>query len=434
MYKIGFITLGCKVNIYESNAIKDEFIKKGYLVSDADPSCDAFIINTCSVTNQADAKSRQMIHKCHKLNPNAIIAVMGCYSQSNPEAKTLPDIDILLGNNNKHEAVTKIIEMLNTKKYRYVNLLDILKEKEYEPLEVTMFDHTRAFVKIEDGCQNFCTYCVIPFARGPVRSKDADKVIEEIKGVSERGYKEVVLSGIDTGKYYDKKSNTNFSKLCRRIIDEVPGIKRLRISSIEITQITPDFIELLHDSKVIADHMHLPIQSGSDNILNMMKRFYTTKEFKERVDLIKSVRPDISLSSDVIVGFPTETDLDHKNSMKFIESLGMTHLHVFPFSKRAGTRAADFPDIDPQIKKVRTKEMMDLSYKLERRYNSKFLDKTLDVIFEQKDNKGRIVGHSSNFIEIAVDGDESLIGRYANVHIKSIDGLKLIGDIVSFID
>ena len=180
--------------------------------------------------------------------------------------------------------------------------------------------------------------------------------------------------------------------------------------------------------------MHLPIQSGSDNILNMMKRFYTTKEFKERVDLIKSVRPDISLSSDVIVGFPTETDLDHKASMKFIESLGMTHLHVFPFSKRAGTRAADFPDLDPQIKKVRTKEMMDLSYKLERRYNSKFLDKTLDVIFEQKDNKGRIVGHSSNFIEIAVDGDDSLIGRYANVHIKSIDGLKLIGEIVSFID
>lgn len=434
MSKIGFITLGCKVNIYESNALKEEFMKMGYEVSEASSDCDAFIINTCSVTNQADAKSRQMIHKCIKLNPNGIVAVMGCYSQSNPEAKTIEGVDILLGNNNKHEAVKKIDEMLKNGRYRYVNLLDILREKEYEPLGVTMFDHTRAFVKIEDGCQNFCTYCVIPFARGPVRSKKADSVIEEIKAVAEKGYKEVVLSGIDTGKYYDKETDTNFAKLCKRIINEIPEIKRLRISSIEITQITSEFLDVLKSSNVIADHMHLPIQSGSDNVLNMMKRFYNTKEFKEKIDLIREVRPNMAISSDVIVGFPTETDEDHKKSMEFIESIGMTHLHVFPFSKRQGTRAADFPDLDPQIKKVRTKEMMDLSYKLERRYNSNFIDKTLDVIFEQKDSKGRIVGHSSNFIEVVVLGDESLIGKYANVHITKVEGIKLIGEITSFID
>lgn len=434
MYKIGFITLGCKVNIYESNALKDEFIKLGHEAIDAKPMCDAYIINTCSVTNMADSKSRQMIHKCINYNPNAVIAVMGCYSQSNPEAKTIPGVDILLGNNNKHEAVKKILEMLENGRYRYVNLLDILHERDYEPLEVTMFDRTRAFVKIEDGCQNFCTYCIIPFARGPVRSKKADSVLQEIKEIARRGYKEVVLSGIDTGKYYDKESNTNFAKLCKRILDEVKEIKRLRVSSVEIMQITEEFVEVLKDSRVIADHMHLPLQSGSDNVLNMMKRHYTTKQFKEKVDLIRTARPNISISSDIIVGFPTESEKDFNDSMEFIESIGMTHLHVFPFSKREGTRAADFPDISPEIKKERTKKMMELSVKLERRYNSLFIDKELDVIFEQVTKDGRISGHSSNFIEILVSGDESLVGRYAMVKITSSEKTKLIGEISSFLD
>ena len=235
MSKIGFITLGCKVNIYESNAIKDKLIEMGHEIVKASSECDAFVINTCSVTNMADAKSRQMIHRCQYLNPNAIICAMGCYVQSNDEARRIYGIDILLGNTNKGEAAEKLDYMLKSgKKERYVNIKDILHTKEYEPLTATMFDHTRAFVKIEDGCQNFCSYCIIPFARGPVRSKPLLLTLREIKDICDSGYKEVVLSGIDIGKYYDKETNTNFSKLVKTLLETITSLERIRISSIEI--------------------------------------------------------------------------------------------------------------------------------------------------------------------------------------------------------
>ena len=241
MRQVGFITLGCKVNIYESNALKNELIERGFSITDANEKCDVYVINTCSVTNMADAKSRKMIHKCINMNPEAIICVMGCYSQTNPEAKTIEGVDILVGNGNKKDVVLQIEKMLDTEvKEKYINILDILETHEYEKLEVTTYDHTRAFVKIEDGCENFCTYCIIPYARGPVRCKCADDVISELKRVTEMGYIEVVLSGIHTGRYMD--NNTNLSKLIKRILEEVPLLKRLRLSSIEINEVDDDFI------------------------------------------------------------------------------------------------------------------------------------------------------------------------------------------------
>lgn len=435
MAKIGFITLGCKVNIYESNALKDEFERMGYETGEATSDCDAFVINTCSVTNMADAKSRKMIHKCVHLNPNAIVCVMGCYSQSNEEAKTLEGVDILLGNSNKHDAIQLIDkELKEKKKTRYVNVIDILKERKYEELEATMFDHTRAFVKIEDGCQNFCTYCVIPYARGPVRSKSLYLVLREMKNIADMGYKEIVLSGIDTGKYYDKDTKTNFSGLIRTIIETIPAIKRIRVSSVEVTQIDDEFIKLLKESKVIADHIHLPLQAGSDNTLKAMNRKYNLDYYTKKVELMRSVRPNISITSDIIVGFPTETDQDFIDSMNYIENLGMAKLHVFPFSQRNNTPAAKMKDIAPNIKKDRTSKMIKLSYQLERKYNEKFIGSVQEVLFEETKN-GYTIGHSSNFLEVKVKANENLEKKLVNVKIISIEeDNSLDGEVLDIIE
>ena len=306
MKKIGFITLGCKVNIYESNALKNELMNLGYEITDANEDCDCYVINTCSVTNQADSKSRKMIHKCIKLNPNALCCVMGCYSQtSQEEAKSISGVDILIGNGNKKEAALKIDEALKKSvKEKYINIIDILEQSEYESLDVTTFDHTRAFVKIEDGCENYCTYCIIPYARGKVRCKKADLVINELKNIIAMGYKEVVLAGIHTGRYND--GEYNLSRLIKRILNEIPELKRLRLSSIEINEVDDEFIQMMKENKVLANHMHLPLQSGSDKILAKMNRRYDSKYFTDKVNKIKSARPDISITTDVIVGFPHE--------------------------------------------------------------------------------------------------------------------------------
>ena len=430
MSKIGFITLGCKVNIYESNALKDKFIELGHEVSDAKSDCDAFIINTCSVTNMADSKSRQMIHKCIKLNPNAIICAMGCYIQSNEEAKDIPGVDILLGNSNKGEAVTKIIEMLEKKKReRYVNIKDILKNKEYEPLTATMFDHTRAFVKIEDGCQNFCSYCVIPFARGPVRSKPLMLALREFKDIANLGYKEIVLSGIDIGKYYDKETNTNFSGLVKLMLENIPDIKRIRVSSIEITQIDDEFLELLKNNQVITSHIHLPLQSGSDIVLKDMRRKYDTNKFLEIVNKIKDSRPDIAITTDVIVGFPTETEEEFNNSVEFIKKIGFAKLHVFPYSVRKNTKAAEMKQLQDSIKKDRAQRLIKISDELEKNYYLKFIGDTQDVLFEQS-NKEYTIGHTSNYLEVRIPKDDSLIGNIVNVSLLRYENGYIIGKIV----
>ena len=430
MNKIGFITLGCKVNTYESNALKDKFISLGYEVGDADSSCVAFIINTCSVTNMADSKSRQMIHKCIKLNPNAIVCAMGCFIQSNEDAKKIDGVDILIGNSNKGIAVEKIDEMLKSgKREKYINITDILREKEYEPLTATMFDHTRAFVKIEDGCQNFCSYCIIPYARGPVRSKPLLVALREFKEIAKMGYKEIVLSGIDTGKYYDKETNTNFSGLIKKMIENIPEIERIRVSSVEITQIDDEFIELLKNNKVIASHIHLPLQSGSDIVLKDMRRKYDTNKFLEVVNKLRLARPDISITTDVIVGFPTETDLEFKNSVEFIKKVNFSKVHVFPYSMRKNTLAAKMAQLDDNIKKERTKVLIHEASILEKNYYLSFVGKIYDVLFEQSDDK-YTYGHTTNYLEIKVSKDDNLIGKIVDVSLEKYDNGAIFGTII----
>ena len=430
MSKIGFITLGCKVNTYESNALKDKFISLGYEVGDADSSCVAFIINTCSVTNMADSKSRQMIHKCIKLNPDAIVCAMGCFIQSNEEAKDIDGITILIGNSNKGEAVEKIYEMLKSgKREKYVNVTNILKEKQYESLTATMFDHTRAFVKIEDGCQNFCSYCIIPYARGPVRSKPLMVALREFKEIAKMGYKEIVLSGIDTGKYYDAETNTNFSGLIRKTIENIPDIKRIRVSSVEITQIDDEFIDLLKNNKTIASHIHLPLQSGSDVVLKDMKRKYDTNKFIEVVNRLREARPDISITTDVIVGFPTETEEEFNNSVEFIKKVAFSKVHVFPYSMRRNTLAAKMKQLPDNVKKERTKKLIQEADVLEKNYYLKFIGQTYDVLFEQSDNK-YTYGHTTNYLEVKVEKNDNLIGKILDVNLEKYDNGAIFGTII----
>lgn len=351
MKTVAFFTLGCKVNIYESNALMNDFKKAGYEIIANDKPADAYIINTCSVTNMADSKSKKTIRHAKKLNPDAIICVMGCFAQTNPEAKEMNEIDILIGNGNKSKALELVDEALNSNEHKKsVNLLSIRDVRDYENLEAVEFDHTRAFVKIEDGCSNFCSYCIIPYARGPVRCKDKDLVIKELQNIAALGYKEVVLAGIHTGHYTCGK-DYHLSHLLHDIIKNVPELKRIRLSSIEINEIDDDIINLMAESKIIANHIHLPLQSGSDKILKLMNRRYDSKFFEDKVNKIRSVRPDISLTTDVIVGFPYEDDADFLDCVNFIKKINFSELHVFPFSARKGTKAYDMPKVNDAKKK-----------------------------------------------------------------------------------
>ena len=428
--KVGFITLGCKVNIYESNAIKNELINEGFEVGEATPDCDCYIINTCSVTNTSDAKSRQMIHKVIKLNPNALCCVMGCYSQTNPEeASSIEGVDILIGNGNKHEAVLKIKEMLQEKrKPKYINILNILETTEYENLSSSIFDHTRAFVKIEDGCENFCTYCIIPYARGPIRCKKADLVIEELNSITKRGYQEVVLSGIHTGKYKD--GDYNLSKLVRRILDEVKDLKRLRLSSIEINEIDDDFIKMMGETDVLANHLHLPLQSGSDKILKLMNRRYDREFFKQKLEKIRAVRPDISITTDVIVGFPYETEEDFMDTMNFCKENGLAKIHVFPYSVRRGTEAANMPQVHGDIKKERAHRLIELSNELEEKYYKEFIGSVQNVIFEQEYGD-YLIGHTSNFLQVIVPYNEEYLRMNKDVKLLEYKDGKILGEVIN---
>ena len=429
MKKVGFITLGCKVNIYESNALKCELTDRGYIVGEADSDCDCFIINTCSVTNTADSKSRKMIHKCIKMNPSAIICVMGCYAQTNDEVKEIDGIDILIGNGNKKSVVDTIDSMIRGKrKEKRIDILNILETTEYEKLGVTSYDHTRAFVKIEDGCENYCTYCIIPFARGRVRCKPIDEVIEELKRITNEGYLEVVLSGIHTGRYKDH--DVNFSGLVKRILDEVPKLKRLRVSSIEMNEVDDEFIALMKDHKVIANHLHLPLQSGSDVILSKMERKYDVRAYIDKVKALRSARPDISITTDVIVGFPYEGDAEFMETYNLCKDLGLSKLHVFPYSMRKGTKASLMPQIKDSEKKDRAKRLIELSNHLEEEYAKKFIGSILDIIPEQETLGGMMMGHTSNFLQVFMPKDLDKIGKLYNVKITKIENGKIFGEIL----
>lgn len=414
MYKVGFITLGCKVNIYESNALEELLVNNGYSIIEPSSACDIFIINTCSVTNTADQKSRQMLSKCRKMNSNAIIVMMGCYIQTSKNIDL--DADIILGNGNKEELIPLLNEVLE-KRSKKVNIIDIMQKKDYDNLLVSAYDHARAFVKIEDGCNQFCAYCIIPYARGPIRSKKADTVIKEINDIVDNGFNEVVLSGIHTGKYND--NGIKLSDLIERILNETK-LKRLRLSSIEINEIDDKLLDLMAKSNVLANHLHLPLQSGSDTILKLMNRPYDTKYFIDKVNKIRSIRPNIALTTDVIVGFPYETEELFLETKKFVKDVGFAYLHVFPYSKRNGTKAASMPQINGLIKKIRSADLNTVSKLLQLNYYDSNINNVEEVLFEQRDGD-YLIGHTSNFIKVRVKTNLDYIKEIKRIKLIRID-------------
>lgn len=397
--KVGIYTLGCKVNAYESEYVVDLLKENGYEILPFTEVCDIYIINTCSVTNTSDAKSRKMIHQAMRRNPDACIVAMGCFIEANKKAE-MEGVDILIGNRDKSKIVSLIEEYFQTKK-QIKNLYDDLGT-EFEDMEIHSFGNkTRAFVKIQDGCENFCTYCIIPFVRGKCRSKKPELVLREITSLVKHGYQEIVLTGIHTGNY-GVDLGTDFASLLKEIL-EIPNLYRLRISSIEETELNDHVLELLKNP-IIANHLHVPLQSGSCEIMKAMNRKYTKEEYLKKVETIRKIRPDISISTDVIVGFPGETEEMFQESYQFCQEIGFSKIHVFPYSKRNGTAAAHFLNqVAETIKKERVKKLTDLSNTLEKNYMEKFLGRKMEVLIERSDSSYSI-GHTSNFLLVKVPG------------------------------
>ncbi len=398
--KVGIYTLGCKVNSYESEFVSSLLKENGYTISSFDDICDIYIINTCTVTNQSDSKSRKIINQAIKRNPDACIIAMGCYIEANKEIE-LDGVDILIGNKDKSKIIS-LISKWNKEKQTIRNLHSDLGQ-DFEDMEITRFEgRTRAFVKIQDGCENYCTYCIIPYVRGNCRSKKEAKVIEEITNLVRNGYQEIVLTGIHTGNY-GVDLNTNFSDLLEDIL-KIDNLHRLRISSIEITELNDEVLHLLENNKSIASHLHIPLQSGSENILKLMNRKYDKKYYREKIKQIRNLRPDISITTDVIVGFPGETDDDFNECYEFCKEIGFTKIHVFPYSLRTGTAAAKFPNqIDGTTKKSRARKLIELSNRLEEDYMKKFISTKQEVLIEQyKDDYS--YGHTSNYLLVKIPG------------------------------
>ena len=396
--KVGFCSLGCKVNLYESEYMMSLFKERGYTIGDFDEDCDIYVINTCTVTNNADSKSRKMINHIKNNHPNSIIVVCGCFVESNKFSDT-ESIDIVIGNYNKSKVVDFVSSYIKEKK-QLIEQYD-MKKVPFEDMMINHFeDKTRAFVKIQDGCCNFCSYCIIPYVRGPIRSKKFNKVLEEVNSLVSNDYKEIVLTGIHTGSY-GKDLGTNFSTLLEELL-KIENLKRLRISSIEITELDDKFLELLKNDK-LCNHLHIPLQSGSDKILKLMNRKYDKKQFLEMINKIRSIRPSISITTDAIVGFPQETEEDFEEYIDFVKQVKFSKLHVFPYSKRNGTKAAEMDgQIDPKVKKERAKKLIELSKKLEKEYAYKFIGEELDVLVENHDSS-YAYGHTSNYLKIRLD-------------------------------
>lgn len=419
--KVKAITLGCKVNTYESEYILSCFKDKGYEITN--DIADIYIVNTCSVTNMSDAKSRKVIHRLVRENKNSVIVVMGCMIEANKDIK-LDGVSIIIGNKDKAKVVELVEAYLKDREQK--RLLYENFDSTFEDMFITnMESRHRAFVKIEDGCENFCSYCIIPYTRGRVRSKNPDTVIKEITTLVKNGYKEVVLTGIHTG-HYGSDIETSFPELLKGIV-KIEGLERLRISSIEITELNDEFLNVLKNNSVIVSHLHIPLQAGSDKILTLMNRKYLTPYFLDKVEKIREIRPDISLTTDVIVGFPKETEEDFLDTINFCKKIKFTKIHVFPYSRRKGTKA-DLMDeqIPENIKKERVKRLIDVSNNLEKEYLDSFISKTVSVLIEE-DKDGYSIGHTGNYLKVKILGDIKA-NEIVSVKIKERENLELVGE------
>lgn len=419
MSTVAFHTLGCKVNHYETEAIWQLFKDANYERVEFETNADVFVINTCTVTNTGDKKSRQIIRRAIRQNPDAVVCVTGCYAQtSSAEIMEIPGVDIVVGTQDRHKLLD-YIQQFQDERQPINGVGNIMKNRTYEELEVPYFtDRTRASLKIQEGCNNFCTFCIIPWARGLMRSRDPEKVVEQATQLVNSGYKEIVLTGIHTGGYGQDLKNYNLAQLLRDL-DTIEGLERIRISSIEASQLTDEVIDVFGNSNKVVRHLHIPLQSGSDDVLKRMRRKYTMAHFSERLTKLHQALPDLAVTSDVIVGFPGESEDEFQETYDFIVNHHFSELHVFPYSPRIGTPAARMDNqIDEETKNVRVHKLISLSNQLAKEYASKFEDEVLEVIPEEiGEEPHTLVGYADNYMKVRFEGDDSLIGQIVKVKI-----------------
>ena len=434
---VAFYTLGCKVNQYETNAMEQQFIKNGYKVVDHHDFADIYVVNTCTVTNIAERKSRQMLRRVKDINKDAILVVCGCYAQvAKEELEKIPEIDIILGINEKNNIVKIVEDYIEKKKNKEEIVSDVSNQNEFLDFgDVTYTEKNRAVVKVQDGCNMFCTYCIIPYARGRIRSRKIESVVSEISKIAKLGIKEVVITGIHVASYgKDFEENIGLIDLLEAI-NKIDGIERIRLSSIEPNIIDEEFVKRLSKLEKICPHFHLSLQSGCDETLKRMNRKYTTKKYKEAVDLLRSYFPDVNFTTDVIVGFPGETEEEFNTTYKFLEEIKFYRMHVFKYSKRRGTVAEKMPNqIDGNIKEERSNKLIELSNKNENEYNESYIGKEVNVLFEEYEN-GYFRGYTTNYMMVNVPGkkedEEKLVDHIFTVKIlkNNEETRELIGEI-----
>lgn len=431
--KVAFFTLGCKTNQYESEAMAGVFRLGGYETVSFDDQADVYVVNTCTVTHQGDRKSRQIIRRAIKKNPGATVVVTGCYAQTTPgEILGIPGVDLVIGTRDRHRIVELVGEA--EKSPVPVNAVkDIMSQRIFEDMPgVETEERTRAFIKIQEGCNNFCTYCIIPYARGPLRSRDPEIILAEAKNLVEKGYKEIVLTGIHIGAYgAGMERPIDLAELVLRIA-MTPGLKRLRLGSVEPLDITPRLLQVISEIRTVCRHLHIPMQSGDDYILKRMNRNYNTFEFSRMVSAIRGQVPEIAITTDVITGFPGETEENFENTYEMIEDIGFSKTHVFKYSPRKGTPAADFPDqVSPEDKDARSKRLISLDRENQKKFARKFIGQTVEILAEQLVDKTNDIweGLTDNYLRVLVKSDDNINREFVEVRTVGLKGTSILAKV-----
>ena len=433
MKKVSFYTLGCKVNQYETNAMAQKFKEAGYEIVDMnDDISDICIVNTCTVTNMSDRKSRHSLRRVKEKNPSAIIAAVGCYAQvAKNDLEKMPEIDIVLGNEEKANIVQYVEKFIDSQdENKLIEIEDISSKKEFEDMgQITYTEKTRAFIKVQDGCNQFCSYCIIPYARGRVRSRNAESIIKEITQIAQNGIKEVVITGIHVASYGRDFGNENGLIELLEKINEIEGIKRIRLGSLEPKIITEEFMQRLSKLEKICHHFHLSLQSGCDETLKRMNRKYTTAQVREIIERLRRYYDDVMLTTDIIVGFPGETEEEFETTYQFLKEVKLYKMHVFQYSPRKGTRAAVMQNqVDGNIKEARSKRLIELSNENQKMYNQQLVGKEVEVLFEDKEVEDGIKyfrGHTQNYVLVKYKTDENLENTLKNVKVLELEDLPM---------
>lgn len=429
MKSVAFLTLGCRVNQYETEAIAEAFINEGYRTVDFEEKADVYVINTCTVTSIGDKKSRQMIRKAKKKNPQAVVVVAGCYSQVAPgEVAAIEGVDIIVGTSGKSQIPALVKEYLESG-IQINHVQDIMDIKRFEEMEIDEYqDRTRAFLKIQDGCDRYCSYCLIPYARGHIRSRNPENIIHEVEKLAAGGFKEIILSGIHVASYGKDIGGITLTDVIENI-SAIDGIERIRIGSIDPTFFDENTVSRLGKVDKLCPHFHLSLQSGCNETLKRMNRHYTTEDYKVIVEDLRRTISDVSITTDIIVGFPGETDEEFETTYSFLEEIALSKMHVFKFSPRKGTRAAQMGNqVDPAVKEKRSHRVIELDERLENRFISSFIGRNMKVLFEET-RDGYAYGYTENYIRVRVSADKELTGEIMTVRIVSCTGEMADGEL-----